>query len=352
MSVARANPLGVVSGAAAVTSIGYSGPATFAAAHAGIVGTVMTDRFPRRRGGQGIQHSPIDRLAVNATPGERMSELALYGARGLLCDLEFREPVPVLLAVPPERPGWSAQDANALASQLFRSLPVCPDLSCSGLYPGGAEAGLLAMTYAVHIMCSKRISCCLVGGVDSLLDPSLLNWFEALGRLPSRDDPAGMIPGEGASWILLRTGSEWTPGDVLLMGLGQGAESAPWYEGVPAEGDGLTAAIRSASQSAGSEPAAIVMSDLNGEDWKVREWTYAYMRNAAMIGHPLDMRHPASCWGDLGAASSIALVGLASWVLGRWTEACTRILVTGSADTSPLRAACVMMSTADGERLS
>jgi 3-oxoacyl-[acyl-carrier-protein] synthase-1 len=191
----------------------------------------------------------------------------------------------------------------------------------------------------------------LVGGVDSLLYPSLLDWLEALGRLPSRDDPAGMIPGEGASWVLLRTASEWTQGDVLLMGLGEGAESAPWYEGAPAAGDGLTEAIRNASRAAGNESARIVMSDLNGEDWRAREWTYAYMRNAAMVGHPLDMRQPASCWGDLGAASGIALVGLAWWVLGRWTEASTRILVTGSADASPLRAACVMMSTADGERL-
>lgn len=351
MSAAHGNPLGVVSAAAAVTSIGYSGPATFAAAHAGIAGTVMTDRFPRRRGGRGIKHSPIDRLAVNATPGERMFELALHGARDLVSELEFSGPVPVLLAVPPERPGWSEQDANAMASRLFRSLPVCPDLSCSGLYPGGAEAGLMAMAYAAHILCTRRASCCLVGGVDCLLHPSLLNWFDALGRLPSREDAAGMIPGEGASWVLLQAPSQWAEGDVLLMGLGQGVESAPWYEGVPAVGDGLTEAIRSASHSAGKEPAAIVMSDLNGEDWKVREWTYAYMRNAAMIGHPLDMRHPASCWGNLGAASSIAQVGLAAWVLGRWTEAYTRILVTGSADTSPLRAACVMMSTADGERL-
>jgi 3-oxoacyl-[acyl-carrier-protein] synthase I len=343
-------PIGVLSGAAAVTSIGYSGPSSFAAAHAGIAGTVSTERFPRLRGGRPIRHSSVAVFNARTTPGERMLQLALHGAREVLRDHSCRDPLPVLLAVPPVRPGWPEQDAQAMASHILRSLPVCVDRERSGLYPGGAEAGLMALIYAVHIMRTEGVRHCLVGGVDSLLDPHVLDWFDALGRLPSRDDPAGMLPGEGASWLLLRAPSAWQPGDVLLMGVGQSAESSPWYEGAPTVGDGLTEAIRTASQAAGEVPAAIVMSDLNGEDWKVREWTCAYMRNASTIGHPLDLRHPASCWGDLGAASGVALVGLASWVLGRWSEAYTRILVTGSADTTPLRAACMLMSTADGER--
>jgi 3-oxoacyl-[acyl-carrier-protein] synthase-1 len=344
-------PLGVLSAASAVTSIGHSGPASFAAAHAGVAGTVMSERFPRLRGGRFIRHSPIDFLALHATPDERMFSLALHGAGELLTDREFREPLPVLLALPPARPGWSEQEAKQLAARVFGSLPVPVDTARSGLYQGGAEAGLTAMMYAVHVMRSEGVPYCLIGGVDCLLYRSLLDWLEALGRLPRHDDPAGMIPGEGASWVLLRAASDWAPGDVLLMGLGQSSESGPWYEGVPTVGDGLTEAIRAASRAAGEAPAAIVMSDLNGEDWKVREWTCAWMRNAPMIGEPLDLRHPAMYWGDLGAASGIALVGFAAWVLGRWSEAYTRILVTGSADTSPLRAACVMMSTADGERL-
>jgi 3-oxoacyl-[acyl-carrier-protein] synthase-1 len=256
----------------------------------------------------------------------------------------------VLLAVPPERPGWTGEEARAMAGDVFRSLPVQVDRARSGIYPGGAEAGLLALTYAAHLLRSESISHCLVGAVDSWLDAPLLGWLEALGRLPRRDDPSGMLPGEGTAWLLLRAADEGDPGDVLLMSTGTGSESAPWYEGTPTVGDGLTDAIRAASEGAGGERAAIVMSDQNGEDWKVREWTCAYMRNAEMIGHPLDLRHPANFWGDLGAATGVALVGLASWVLRRWSPAYTRILVTGCADASPLRAACILMSTAEGER--
>jgi 3-oxoacyl-[acyl-carrier-protein] synthase-1 len=348
---ARVEPLAVVSAASAVTSIGHSGPATFAAARAGIAGTVATERFPRRLGGRPIAHSPVEGFADNTTPAERMQALALRGANELLRGRALRDPVPVLLVAPRVRPGWSEQDAEALASRLFGCLRERLDRSQSGLYLGGADAGLMAMRDAVQMMQRDRIPRCLVGGVDSLLDATLLDWLEALRRLPGGDDPSGMIPGEGASWLLLEQPGTWQPGDVLLTGLGHGFESAPWYEGEPTIGDGLTEAVRQASRAAGEGRSAIVMTDANGEDWKVREWTYAYIRNAEAIGEPLDLRHPASCWGDLGAAAGIALVGLASWVLRRWSEAGTRILVTASADTTPLRTACVLASSADGERM-
>ena len=84
------------------------------------------------------------------------------------------------------------------------------------------------------------------------------------------------------------------------------------YEPHPRTGDGvcighgLTSVLRRALNDAGATSGVAadwVLCDMNGESFRGTEWAYAYIRTGKMHRDPLEIWHPADCWGDVGAAS-------------------------------------------------
>jgi len=122
-------------------------------------------------------------------------------------------------------------------------------------------------------------------------------------------------------------------------------EPQPWYSDRPTLGDGLTRALHALFEAEALEGsrADVTYCDLNGESWRVDEWVYAYLRTGKRHGEPLDLRHPAACWGDVGAASGTLLAGLAAFEIARQNSTQTMLVWTAS-DTGPYRTACVLRS--------
>jgi 3-oxoacyl-[acyl-carrier-protein] synthase I len=88
--------------------------------------------------------------------------------------------------------------------------------------------------------------------------------------------------------------------------------------------------------------AAVTYCDLNGESWRVDEWSYAYFRTSNYHGEPLNLQHPADCWGDLGAASGVFLAGFAALDLARLPTNRGIALVWTASDTTADRSACLL----------
>jgi 3-oxoacyl-[acyl-carrier-protein] synthase-1 len=189
---------------------------------------------------------------------------------------------------------------------------------------------------------------CLVGGVESYQDIDTLHWLEAQDRLKLKEQPNGFIPGEGAGFVLLcsreRAQSMGLACAAEIVSTGRGAEQRLCFTGMPNLGEGLTQALQVAfsSEHCPLQQLRAVYSDLNGESWRADEWGYTFVRTGERHASPINMRHPASNWGDIGAASGPALIALASVELNHNLEPHDMVLVWASSDLHPSRSACIL----------
>jgi 3-oxoacyl-[acyl-carrier-protein] synthase-1 len=149
----------------------------------------------------------------------------------------------------------------------------------------------------------------LTGGVDSYLEAETLEWLDENRQLMSARNRSGFPPGEAAGFCLLGS-SDWA-GRMGLAPLGRIAavniaveQNTMKGQGI-CIGDGLSSAIASATAGLKLPEQRIntIYCDLNGERYRVEEYTFAALRNYAAFVSVHDTVHPADCWGDVGASS-------------------------------------------------
>jgi 3-oxoacyl-[acyl-carrier-protein] synthase-1 len=346
-------PLYVI-GMGACVPLGFEPHAIAAAVRAGLTRFAESPWLRRKSDGEPIVASLLARLPPTLPVRERMRRLAAAAAKRALAPLlragawRTDAPLPVLLSVPPLRPGLETPDILQLARDLVQELPLPPERAGSGLFDSGHEGALAALTYAAALIAADEANACLVGGVESLGDLPLLHWLEQLGRLKGDGVPAGLVPGEGAAFLLVAGDKLVRQADLPVLAAVTppvGAnEPNPWYEGRPCLGEGLTEAM-SAALEAGLPPGAradTTWCDLNGEPWRAEEWVLAYTRTSDRHGEPLRLCHPADTLGDIGAATGAMLVLLAALDLSHPRTVAKSALVFAAADTRPYRSACIV----------
>jgi len=135
-----------------------------------------------------------------------------------------------------------------------------------------------------------------------------------------------------------------------IVSTGRGAEQRLCFTGMPNLGEGLTQALHAAfsSEHCPLQQLRATYSDLNGESWRADEWGYTFVRTGERHASPINMRHPAANWGDIGAASGPALVALASVELTYNLEPHDMVLVWASSDLNPSRSACILRRVLGG----
>jgi 3-oxoacyl-[acyl-carrier-protein] synthase-1 len=347
---ARTQPLALV-GVGAQGPLGLAPEPIAAAVRAGLKRFRETRWLPRAADGSPTTVSLLSTLEPAWGSAERMRRLGIAAALQALAPLAPVWPaearLPVLISVPPRRPGLEEGAGARIVAEIMGALPIRPDPRLGGMYEG-ADGGLAALAYAAALVAEGRAEVCLVGGVDSLRDIELLHWLEGLGRLKGPEAPCGLVPGEGAAFLLvcapsLARRARLAPLARIAAPV-EALEPNPWYEGRPCLGEGLTRALHGALEAglAQGARAEVTWGDLNGEPWRADEWGYAYLRTAERHGEPLRLRHPAEALGDLGAATGPMLVLLAALDLGHPRRGAASALVFAASDTRPHRAACVL----------
>jgi len=353
--LSRTDP--VVIGVGARTSIGLDMPATSAAVRGAVTCFAQSEYLRLRETGQPITLALLSTLPEDSFAYNRMKLLGSAAAGealdpwlGRLAPRAATGRLAVLVSVPPPRPGFPEGSQAKLAREMIESLPTAVARERCSFVDTGHEGGLALLGIAGELLATQQVDVCLVGGVESYKHIDTLHWLEAQGRLKTADQPNGIVPGEGAGFLLLSTrGFAHENGARPLAELraaSRAIEPKPWHLGEPTLGEGLTAAVRGAldPRGTGGYTASMTYADLNGETWRVDEWGYAYMRTARHHQGPLDIRHPADCWGDLGAASGALLAALCSYELARARNSKPTALVWTASDTRPLRAACLFRS--------
>ena len=308
-------------GVGATTPIGLNAPATAAAVSAGIAAMAFHPFMIDKIG------SPMVVCASPAMPVElevidRFLGLALSASQEALIPLTGKTralpEISVLLALPEERPGISEHFESIFVERFSSALAQTINIQEIICHPLGHAGGFLCMKQALSLIRSGKSQICLVGGVDSYLEPETLEWLDDIEQLHSETTIWGFCPGEGAAFCLLTS-------HKLAVALGLSAEielvtAATTNEPNPIKtetvciGQGLTEAFQKTLADLPKDcHVNLTICDMNGEPYRANEYGFAMLRTAASFTDDADFITPADCWGDVGAASGTLFAILATF---------------------------------------
>jgi 3-oxoacyl-[acyl-carrier-protein] synthase-1 len=256
---------------------------------------------------------------------ERMVSLAEHALVEVLGKLRAAggrpPPMPLALALPEPRPGFSAGDVAALQGALeSKTLAALSEIKVDRVAAG--HAGVFwGLRWALERLAKGQDELCLVGGVDSYLDPGTFLWLDAQRLLAREGIRAGFAPGEGAAVVALAT--DQARRRLGLPSLGRLSSVALAHERRDLARDGesfgeaLTDAVMGATADLG-HPGDVVTDlygDLNGERVRTEDWGFTLARAGARFRDGTATVSPVGECGDLGAATAAfgCVLALQAW---------------------------------------
>ena len=176
---------------------------------------------------------------------------------------------------------------------------------------------LVALESALQAMSADSSRPILVGGVDTFLDLRLLATLGAEGRVHGPRVMDGFIPGEGAAFLWIEGGREPASGTPVIHGAASTTDPGHRYGTEPARGEGLAQALQLLRDRLPSPvgPIASTFTGLNGENFDAKLWGVAQLRHKDLFSANMTLEHPASCFGDTGAATGAILTALTAAAL-------------------------------------
>lgn len=274
---------------------------------------------------------------------EALEDLATH------CSLEkIGHEAGVFLALPDFSTGAEPREAPTAAMQLGRKV-LGRALEGLGLswpeerwrfFTGGSAGFALALEAARRELERHTWETCIVGGLDSRVDPEHMRGLLRERRLKTADNPVGLLPGEAGALLVLRSrgrnqGAERLPSVELEL---VHVECEPHHVGSGRLPDGA-ALSRCVQAVIGAHPRGgggpLLLSDLNGEEWRAWEWGNALVRlkgSGALDGDAPEWI-PATGFGDTGAASGAVSACLAVRAFQRRYAPARRIVVVSQSDS-------------------
>jgi 3-oxoacyl-[acyl-carrier-protein] synthase-1 len=177
---------------------------------------------------------------------------------------------------------------------------------------GGAAASVGVLERGLELLDGEGATQLLVGGVDSLVNSGDLGRLGRAGRLKGDDNAQGLVPGEAAAFVRLRTEVETgAPFAAAIWGVGAAREADSVLSERYSQGGALLAAFRGAVAGQGPREPDIgfVVSNGNGERYSGWEAMIARPRFFRTRREILPTAYPAMTCGDVGAAGgALALI--------------------------------------------
>jgi 3-oxoacyl-(acyl-carrier-protein) synthase len=179
----------------------------------------------------------------------------------------------------------------------------------------GDEAGAVpALAAAAAAIGAGRASQCIVGGVDSLVDPAWLPVCDELGLLKTRDRPAGFMPGEAAAFVLLETEARARKRGASILaevgGFSLKRDERRRFSDTPPIGVALSEAIlESLGRARGA--CTTFYCNVNGDPVRAFDWGGAQTRIAPHVPTRKDVV-PAMAFGSTRAASGLVAACMAA----------------------------------------
>ncbi len=184
-----------------------------------------------------------------------------------------------------------------------------------------------ALGQAARHVADRPTALCVIGGIDSLLRKSTLNWFARDKRLKSASYGChqGLCASESVCFLVVesieRAKQAKRPILARISALGLAQEPVPRASNKSGIYTGLTEACQSALKPLNNKEIKAVFGDLNGDDRRAEEWAVAGMR---CFKNPPGLPHlwtPAELYGDIGAAGGAVMAAIVSHGYARnWLE--------------------------------
>lgn len=179
----------------------------------------------------------------------------------------------------------------------------------------GGRSGLAhALKNAVTSIQNGHFEKCIIGGIDSCIEPQFLAAAAQMTLLKTSTNPNGFIPGEGAGFIILeKISEEKIQGEESKAIIGSVAvqfesENANRLSDDSPVLTALTETINTVMAHAltSGQKIGLIIGDLNGDEYKAMEWGYASIRleNKYNLGS-LPLWLPAINFGETGAAAGV-----------------------------------------------
>jgi 3-oxoacyl-[acyl-carrier-protein] synthase-1 len=253
--------------------------------------------------GEPVRASPLTVLPTGASRAERMTALALTAADdpALRAGLAAKPPVSLLLALPDD----ADFDAQAFVVLLKRRAGFeRVELLRDGVVAAGRAAFFTALGRAGAVL-GQGHDLVLVAGIDSLCDRGSLQRLAARRRTLGRDNPDGLVPGEGAAFALVGRPRAGAPRPATVLACATAQENSPPLSADASRAEGLTAAFRQlrADPLAGARRVDHLFCAQTGESLWARELAYAYQRNTTLMPEPFTFQVAGALFGDAGAAA-------------------------------------------------
>jgi len=280
---------------------------------------------------------------------ERAATFAGHALRESIAALDAAEPLPCFLALP-ERNVGHAIDPQLLTRACDglvdgTGAPLRLDVRPERTFMAGRAGVFKALEQATALLASGAERYALIGGVDSLVDAETLADLADQDRLRGHTNPDGIIPGEGAAFVLLsRPGSSRRhphrpPVHLYTPMLAHEMHPAAHARDRLSAADGLTAVFRQLRSTIEGRLDRVYAA-VTSEACYGREFSYAYLRNASLMPEPLHHETISQTLGDVGAAAGAMCLVLAAARL----SANQRALVYGSSDGGLVGATVVRAS--------
>jgi len=309
-----------VVGRGARTAVGLSAPATAAAVRAGIAGfhehPFMIDRV-----GEPMIVAWVPDLPVTVAGPERLGELSAQAAMEALAPVaglssERGLKMTAIVGLPAARPGLADAVAEKV-DQRMKAIAGGPPVSHVATIPSGHSAGLMALEEGCRQVQQGESDFCLVGGVDSYLEPETLEWLDAGEQLHSTANSWGFIPGEAAGFCLLASQRAAERYQLKVLACVHAVATAREPNLIKTDtvctGQGLSAAFKEVLNALpSSERVNHTICDMNGERYRADEFAFTIARTSERFVDASDFTSPADCWGDVGAASGPLFINLVS----------------------------------------
>ena len=341
----------VVAGAGACTAVGLTAASSAAAVRAGIARLTEHPWIVDNAGEPVIVARVPGVLEPNTPVTERIARLATHAAAQCLEALPFRADamrLQLVVGLPSARPGLSEDLESQVIAALNSGLEGIR-LSRPRIVRDGHSAGLLALGEAREMILTGEADVVLAGASDSYLGAKTLEWLDAQEQLHSPDNPWGFVPGEAGCFCGL-VSERWAQSHGVrsvasIDALASGMETKLIKTDGICIGEGLTAAIDAVTASSG-ELVDQTICDMNGERYRADEYGFASVRLSDRLRRGSEFETPASCWGDVGAASGALFAALTLASAQRGYARGTRYLLWTSSEQGTRCAALLGVRTA------
>jgi len=308
-----------VVGIGAMSAVGLDAPANAAAIRAGI-SNFQEHPFMINREGDPYMLAMVPAINETLMGFNRHIELLKPAITEALSPLkafpssEIKLKVGIGLAE--SRPGIPGDMEARLIDECADLLNDQFKLDHIGVECRGHAAGLVALDSAMKRILAGKSEFEIIGGVDSYIDPDMLDWIEDNEQLHVPTNAWGFIPGEAAGFCLIC--SEVTaqkyqlPIRAKLLGVAIASEKNKIKTETVCIGQGLTQAVRDLLPNLpeGSRIGPTIC-DQNGEAYRADEHGFMMCRLSDYFSDPTHYIAPADCWGDVGAASAPLFINLA-----------------------------------------